>query len=115
MQELDEKIIAIKKALSTSWSCDTSSKWTKQNPARGQCGVTALVVNDILKGQIIKTKVGESWHYYNIIHGKRHDFTDSQFETAIQYDDLLSSRSQAFLDTNETQYRILKDSVLENL
>lgn len=115
MKELDEKIITLSKVLFKAWSIKTSSKWIKQNPAKGQCGVTALVVNDLLEGQIFKTKVDGSWHYYNCIHGKRHDFTHSQFETSIQYDDLLSSRSEAFLDTNETQYRTLKDSVLKNL
>lgn len=115
MKELDKKIISLRNALFNSWSIETSSKWIEQNPAKGQCSVTALVVNNLLYGQIIKTKVEESWHYYNYIHGKRYDFTESQFGTSIQYDDLLSSRSEAFLDTNETQYRTLKDSVLKKI
>ncbi len=83
MKELDKKIISLRNALFNSWSIETSSKWTEQNPAKGQCSVTALIVNDLLYGQIIKTKVEESWHYYNYIYGKRYDFTDSQFETSI--------------------------------
>lgn len=31
-----------------SWSLQSSSKWAKNNPAKGQCGVTALVVNDLI-------------------------------------------------------------------
>ncbi|PZN12624.1 MAG: hypothetical protein DIU69_02970 [Bacillota bacterium] len=42
------------------WSKDTSSKYTPENPARGQCGVTALVANDLLGGEILKTPVPTS-------------------------------------------------------
>lgn len=31
------------------WSINSSSKWTQDNPANGQCGVTALVVNDLFE------------------------------------------------------------------
>jgi len=41
----------IEKALLNSWSINSSSKWSIVNTARGQCGVTALVVNDILGGE----------------------------------------------------------------
>lgn len=44
-------------ALFQSWSLRSSSKWTKDNPAMGQCGVTALVVNDLIGGEIMKTKL----------------------------------------------------------
>jgi len=40
----------IRVALHRSWSLESSSKWTRENPANGQCGVTALVVNDLLGG-----------------------------------------------------------------
>ena len=43
------------KALRKSWSNQSSSKWSIDTPAKGQCGVTALVVNDILGGKIYKT------------------------------------------------------------
>jgi hypothetical protein len=45
----------MQEALLKSWSINSSSKWTKDNPAKGQCGVTALVVNDLLGGLIRKT------------------------------------------------------------
>ena len=33
-------------ALFKAWSSQSSSKWSKDNPANGQCGVTSLVVHD---------------------------------------------------------------------
>jgi len=66
-----------------SWSADTGRHWRSDNPASGQCGVTALVVQDELGGVILKTDVNGSWHFYNLISGKRVDFTMSQFESPI--------------------------------
>jgi hypothetical protein len=96
-----------------AWSIQSSTKWIQENPARGQCGVTALVVNDILGGEILKTETPEGWHFYNRINGKRYDFTESQFEEKPVYLDMPSSRDEAFLDTNMEQYRYLIEKVYE--
>jgi hypothetical protein len=94
-----------------SWSIESSSKWTRVNPACGQCGVTSLVVQNFLGGAILKTPLGNSWHFYNLIEGKRIDFTKSQFEYELEYQDFPSSREEAFADTNQTQYNYLKSEV----
>ena len=75
----------IRDVLLNSWSLESSSKWSEDNPAKGQCGVTALVVNDIMGGKIKKTKLPSGWHFYNVLNGKRCDFTDSQFMENIIY------------------------------
>ncbi len=94
--------------LKKCWSMESSSLWTEENPAKGQCGVTALVINDLYNGEITKTKLlNGQWHYYNFIDGKRYDFTKSQFNFVIQYQDIPSNRKEAFLDTNEKQYNYL--------
>ncbi len=100
----------IEKGLREAWSIKSSSKWIAENPARGQCGVTALVIHDHLGGEIAKTRVEGSWHFYNIIDGIRQDFTASQFESLPDYDDLPSTRDEAFADTNEEQYKSLKEA-----
>ncbi|MGN5648617.1 YunG family protein [Bacillus sp. Brlt_9] len=105
----------IYEALMKSWSIETSSKWTSENPAKGQCGVTALVVQEICGGKIKKTKVGEEWHFYNCIDGKRSDFTDTQFKGRLNYLDVKSNREEAFADTNEKQYSILKEKIMKEL
>ncbi|PFA63066.1 hypothetical protein CN378_18705 [Bacillus sp. AFS015802] len=102
-------------ALERSWSLKTSSKWTADNPAKGQCGVTSLVVNDLLGGEIYKTLLPEGWHFYNRIDRIRQDFTASQFNETIQYGDVLSNRDEAFQDTNLNQYTELKRTVLQHM
>ncbi|MCI4127245.1 YunG family protein [Bacillus haynesii] len=109
------QIEQIMKALYKSWSLDSSSKWSQDNPAKGQCGVIALVVNDVLGGEIRKTKLPEGWHFYNFINGKRYDLTVSQFKEDILYMDIPSNRDEAFSDTNEKQYSYLKRSVINHL
>ena len=77
----------------------------------GQCGVTALVVNDELGGDILKTDVNGAWHFYNRIDGKRVDFTMGQFESPISYDDIPSDRTEAFSDCSAAQYDLLRKRI----
>lgn len=105
----------IRDALFKSWSIHSSSKWTPDNPARGQCSVTALVVNDLLGGEILKTRLPEGWHFYNRIDGKRYDFTESQFDGPIDYMDIPSNRQEALSDTSTSQYEQLKRALLKHL
>ncbi|WP_429908023.1 YunG family protein [Geobacillus thermodenitrificans] len=114
MHNLEEKILELKHVLMKVWSIESSSKWTPQNPAKGQCGVTALVVNDIFGGEILKTLTPEGWHFYNKINGQLYDLTESQFSEAIEYMDIPSNREEAFSDTNERQYNYLKQNVYKN-
>lgn len=118
MQSFD--INRVKAALENSWSSGSSSKWTAKNPALGQCGVTALVVQDCLGGEIIKTRiakpeVGEILHFYNLIDNKPVDFTISQFDEPINYDNQPSNRKEAFKDTNAQQYDYLSSTVKKHL
>lgn len=106
-----QKIEFLKSALFSSWSLASSTIWRSDNPAKGQCGVTALVVNDLLGGQILKTKLSEGWHFYNVIEHNRYDFTASQFSKPFIYEDIPSNRREAFMDCNENQYLYLKNKV----
>lgn len=51
------KLDALTSALQKSWSADTSStpRWTETNRAKGQCAVTACVVQDYFGGDILNT------------------------------------------------------------
>ena len=111
MTELSDNLIRIEQFLLNCWSIKTSSKWTPQNPYKGQCGVTALVIQNILGGEILKTEVDNQWHFYNRIEGIRYDFTKLQFNYDLNYQDIVSTRIEAFADTNEYQYSALWDSM----
>lgn len=50
----------IEAAVRAAWSPDTSEDphaWSEENPAAGQCGVTALVVRELLGGEILIASV----------------------------------------------------------
>jgi hypothetical protein len=95
---------SIKKVLRKCWSIESSSLWTEENPASGQCNVTALVIQDSFGGEILKTPVDKTWHFYNLIYGKRYDFTSEQFKVLPHYYDFSSNREEAFAGTNQNQY-----------
>jgi hypothetical protein len=82
----------IDRALRASWSADTCSPddaarapWTADNPAWGHCDVTALVVNDLLGGDLVVGEVhvdGEQhgYHWWNRLpSGIEIDLTREQF------------------------------------
>ncbi len=98
--------------LRRAWSSETSRHWRPDNPASGQCGVTALVVQDALGGEILKTGVNGAWHFYNRIDGGRVDFTMGQFDSPIIYADLPSNRSEALHDTAREQYELLQQRMM---
>ena len=94
--------------LKSAWSLETSSLWSPDSPARGQCGVTTLVAHDLFKGRILKTLLPAGPHFYNLIGGRRYDFTSIQFGSKIVYQDLASDREEAMADTSPEQYRALR-------
>ncbi|WP_035667293.1 YunG family protein [Bradyrhizobium huanghuaihaiense] len=85
----------VQRALSEAWSLSTSSQWTADNPAAGQCNVTSLLIHDLFGGDLLKTPLQAGDHFYNRIEGKRYDFTASQFDQPIVYVDVLTDRADA--------------------
>lgn len=66
----------IERVVRASWSretCDPASvdEWCETNPARGQCGVTSLVLHELLGGRLLLAEVHypngerEGVHYWN--------------------------------------------------
>ena len=94
-------------ALEASWSSESSLQWSRGNPACGQCNATALVVQERCGGELLKTRVGEDWHFYNRIGGRIHDFTASQFAAPIRYDDVAASQVDALAGTSVAQVTAL--------
>jgi hypothetical protein len=49
-------VAELEAAVRAAWCRETSDdpdEWTPDNPARGQCGVTALVIRDYLGGEVL--------------------------------------------------------------
>jgi hypothetical protein len=50
----------IEDAITASWGLDTAEEddgWTPDNPSRGQCDVTSLVLHDIFGGKVLAADV----------------------------------------------------------
>ena len=97
----------VRAALEASWSLESSSRWSRDNPAIGQCNPTALLVYERFGGKIFKTRVGDEWHFYNRIDGLTYDFTAAQFSTPVSYDGVPASPTEALTGTCADQVRAL--------
>lgn len=69
--------------LTSAWRSDTSflpRDWSADNPAIGQCAVTALVVQDLFGGELRRGHTDSQTHYWNLLpDGQELDLTASQF------------------------------------
>jgi hypothetical protein len=72
------------KAVRVSWIRDTSyepDRWSDNNPAWGQCAVTALVLQDYLGGELRRVTDGaETTHFWVAVDGEDVDLTLEQFD-----------------------------------
>jgi hypothetical protein len=76
--------------------------------------VTALVLQDNFGGRLLKTRVGDGWHFYNEIGGEILDFTSTQFVDAPSYRNESATREEALNDTTPQQYRQMSDAFVTN-
>ena len=119
---LDYDEARIRQTLPRAWSLKTAVQWTAENPASGQCNVTAAVIHDLFGGEILRTRLPDVWHYYNRIDGARVDFTDSQFhapgalfEAPQNYDDEPTTRDAAMTGIPDREYQALKSALVRQL
>ena len=108
----------VRAALLKAWSLDTAVQWTVENPASGQCNVTAAVIHDIFGGEILRTRLPGVWHYYNRIDGVRFDLTDSQFSAPgalfaapEAYSDNITDRASAKTNIPQREYDALSNAL----
>jgi hypothetical protein len=78
-------------AVRAAWALDTcdpvdADAWSAANPSRGQCGSTALVIHDLLGGELLMAEVvrgdgsRQGVHYWNLLpDGTELDLTCEQF------------------------------------
>ena len=94
--------------LHRSWSLESGRQWTAENPAAGQCNVTALLVYELFGGELLKTRLPEGDHFYNRIEGCRYDFTESQFSQPITYADVPASPADVWRGATAAELAALK-------
>ena len=81
----------LERAIRDAWSdetCDVADlpNWTPENPSRGQCGATSLLVQDLMGGDLLEATVQhpngthQGYHYWNRLAGGLDvDLTAKQF------------------------------------
>ena len=110
---------ALVSVLPRVWCANTAwiDDWDMRNPARGQCGTTALVVQDLHGGEVATGLVQSGFttavHYWNVLASGPVDLTWQQFpatarvlhsETVLRAEML---RNSWFID----RYEALRDRV----
>jgi hypothetical protein len=81
---------ALQVAVRASWCLETcdpvdAAQWTPDNPSRGQCAVSALVVHDFFGGRLLEAEVHfddgsrQGFHYWNRLASGDVDLTSEQF------------------------------------
>lgn len=69
--------------LHKSWSAETAAgEWSQENPSLNQCAVTALVVQDLFGGDLLRCEMtnGNSHYWNRLPDGTELDLSKEQFE-----------------------------------
>jgi hypothetical protein len=108
----------LRRKLERAWSLETSANpehWASERPSCGQCAVTALIIQDLFGGDLLRCKVEETSHYWNRLPSRQEiDLTRDQFGSSFLPQNVeLRSRDYvlSFPDTRK-RYEILKDNLL---
>ena len=102
-------------ALRKSWSKSSAKQWKIDNPALGQCNVTALLIHEMYGGELLKTPLPDGSHYYNRVNGERIDLTSSQFNKPIVYADIPTNRREVEYGVTNEEYKLLKSTFVKHI
>jgi hypothetical protein len=117
---------AIEAAVRASWSIETCDpidrhEWSTANPARGQCGTTALVVSDLLGGLLLEAEVFRDgvqveYHYWNRLpSGVDIDLTREQFTRGETFSEPVEVQPRDPGPVHGPGYRLLAERVRTRL
>lgn len=104
----DHRAAALRFLLADGWTAETSSaeNWTSERPETGQCAVTALVVQDVLGGELHRALVNGESHYWNVLEdGTVIDLTRSQFDEPLVIEDETVRQREYVLSFPVTAHR----------
>ena len=95
-----------------SWSQDsTSDTFDPANPCRNQCAVTALAVQQLMGGDLLKTETQGGTHFYNRVDGRIWDLAADQFVEPIPYDNTPTTVAEAHEHASEAHLAALLASI----
>jgi hypothetical protein len=116
------KLLRLHDALEHSWDAETCAEWERDEwssclPSFGQCTVTALVVQDILGGKIVKDSNND--HFWNVFEdGTEADLSREQLPQGISLQ-ITDERTREYMLKSERaieaktlgRYNILRERV----
>ncbi|GLF99538.1 YunG family protein [Streptomyces yaizuensis] len=121
-------LLDLDRALRESWAADTCSPddladWRPGNPARGHCDITALIVNDVLGGDLVVGEVyladgaQRGFHWWNrLASGVELDLTREQFQQGQTIGaERVVVRPPGPLPRRWAEYLLLRERVGEHL
>ena len=106
-------LAAIEQAIRQSWTLDTSDdpdEWSPANPSRGQCDITALLVNDFVGGELLAAGVFvdgqrvESHMWNRLPNGLELDLTRDQFKDGQVIGEPTARRRPSEFATDHPRY-----------
>jgi hypothetical protein len=106
-------LVQLEQAIREAWSLDTAEEddgWTPENPSRGQCDITSLVVHDLLGGELLAADVyleGEriEAHMWNRLgSGIEVDLTREQFKRGEVVGQPTARQRPAHFDPTHPRY-----------
>lgn len=99
-----DRLVELRARLETVWSADTSAspdRWTPQRSSLGQCAITALLVQDLFGGVLLRSVNEGDSHYWNRLDdGAEVDLTRDQFETWAPTEEVVV-RERSYLEGSE--------------
>ena len=110
--------------LLNSWDADTCAprmreEWSAENPTRGQCSITAFVIQDHFGGTVWGIPLGDgNYHCFNRVDGVEFDITSEQFgDQKLDYEHASEQlRAVHFAKAEKHErYRLLRERLLRQL
>ena len=99
-------------------TCATPEDWKKENPIMGHCAIVSVLAQELFGGIIVRVSLQDTpyekfkSHYLNIINGKEHDFTLSQFKSNPYLNKEKIEKNREYILSNPNtrkRFNLLKD------
>ena len=99
--------IIVYEALKRSELPESNRRLTPPQHTSGQDSLISLMIHNIFGGEILKTHMKKSWHFYNRIDGERVDFTESEMDKFTKengFEDIPSAPDETFTYFEQEDY-----------
>ncbi len=94
-------------ALKRSELPESNTRLTPYQHTGRQDSLISLLIHDIFGGEILKTHIRESWHFYNRVDGERIDFAGSENVKSItdtKFEDIPATPDETYDYVDQADY-----------